>query len=237
MTGFELFNATLMCHSNKNTDKVINKLNHASGKEWHRVLKIQNRFIENMYSPVTIPGKFMGIMIITRDVTGRENSLKKLKESAEKDHLTGLYNRNFFIAITKKYMAQNEQYGVVMLDLNGLKYINDHLGHEEGDRIIKEAANVIKGSIRESDLAFRIGGDEFLILTSNEVAVLKMIEDRVKGKNGIPTKAHPAVLSLSLGYATSDEKESIEEIINLADQRMYEAKRKFYENEGQFIKA
>jgi len=232
----KLDNNILSCHKTDSKDKVIDKLNHASQKEWHRVIKIKERFIENTYSPVRIPGKFTGVMIVTKDVTGRENSIKKLKESAEIDLLTGLCNRNSFNDIIQKYMMRTEQYGVVMLDINGLKYINDHLGHEEGDRIITEAANVIKSSIRVSDLAFRIGGDEFIVLTSNEDASLRMIEKRVKEKNRIPTQQNPAVLNLSLGYATSTEGESADGIIALADQRMYEDKRKFYQNEGEFIK-
>jgi len=84
-----------------------------------------------------------------------------------------------------------------MLDISGLKYINDHFGHEEGDRIISKAADVIKNSVRDSDLVFRLGGDEFIILTSSDMSVLEMIKQRVQSYNKVPTEENQAVLNLS----------------------------------------
>jgi len=229
-------NNILSCHKKETKDKVITKLNQFINKEWHRVINIQDRFIENVYSPVRIPGKFMGAMIVTKDVTERENNLIQLKKFAETDPLTGLNNRNLFNAIIQSYIAESKPYGIVMLDISGLKYINDHFGHEEGDRIITEAAAVIKNSIRDTDLAFRFGGDEFVILTSSETSVLNMIENRVKNKNKIPTEDNPAVLNLSFGYATSIEEVSMEAVLALADRRMYKDKEQFYLTVGKFFK-
>ena len=229
-------NNILSCHKKETKDKVITKLNQFVNKEWHRVIKIQDRFIENTYSPVRIPRKFMGAMIITKDVTERENNFKHLKKIAETDPLTGLYNRNLFNDIIQSYIVGSKSYGIVMLDINGLKYINDHFGHKEGDRIITEATAIIKNSVRDTDLAFRFGGDEFVILTSSEKSVLSMIENRIKNKNKIPTEDNPALLNLSLGYATSIEEGSLEDVLTLADQRMYKDKEQFYLTEGEFFK-
>jgi len=229
-------NNILSCHKKETKDKVITKLNQFVNKEWHRVIKIQDRFIENTYSPVRIPRKFMGAMIITKDVTERENNFKHLKKIAETDPLTGLYNRNLFNDIIQSYIVGSKSYGIVMLDINGLKYINDHFGHKEGDRIITEATAIIKNSVRDTDLAFRFGGDEFVILTSSEKSVLSMIENRIKNKNKIPTEDNPALLNFSLGYATSIEEGSLEDVLTLADQRMYKDKEQFYLTEGEFFK-
>jgi diguanylate cyclase (GGDEF)-like protein/PAS domain S-box-containing protein len=229
-------NNILSCHKNETKHKVLDKLNKPAGVEWHRVIKAHNRYIENAYSPINIPGKFTGAMIITKDVTEREQNLERLKKHSETDPLTGLYNRNLFLDVIQGYITGSKSYGLVMLDLNGLKYINDHFGHEEGDRIIREATEAIRSSVRDSDLAFRIGGDEFLILTSDKESVLKMIETRVKKKNMIPSKDTPAVLNLSVGYATSCEAKDMEAVLALADQRMYQDKQAFYLGDGKFFR-
>lgn len=226
----------LSCHKEENKHKVIEKLNKPANIEWHKVIRTKNRFIENGYSPINIPGKFVGAMIITKDVTEREQNLEKLKKSAETDSLTGLYNRNLFHTVIQSYITGSKPYGLIMLDISGLKYINDHFGHEEGDRILKEAADTIRSSVRDNDLAFRYGGDEFLILTSHKEDVLKMIENRIRNKNKIPTKNNPAILNLSLGYATSLEEKNMEAILALADQRMYRDKQLFYLSDGKYFK-
>lgn len=229
-------NNILSCHKKENKDQVITKLNQFTNKEWHKVIKIQDKYIENIISPVKIPEKLTGAMIITKNVTEKEQSLERLKKIAETDSLTGLYNRNFFNEIIHRYICDSKPYAIVMLDISGLKYINDHFGHEEGDRIIAKASEIIQNSVRNTDLVFRIGGDEFLILTSNEVPVLKIIESRIKSKNTVPTAEKPAVLNLSLGYATSNEGKNVETILSIADHRMYKDKEKFYMNEGKLFK-
>ncbi|MDQ7094347.1 diguanylate cyclase [Desulfosporosinus sp. PR] len=229
-------NNILSCHKKENKDKLLTKLNQFTNKEWHNVIRIQDKFIENVIAPVNIQDKLTGAMIITKNVTEREQSLERLKNIAEIDSLTGLYNRNLFNEIIHSYIAESKPYGIVFLDISGLKYINDHFGHEEGDRIIIRAATIIQNSVRNTDLVFRFGGDEFLILTSNQISVLKMIENRIKSKNTIPTAEKSAVLNLSLGFATSNEGKDIETILSLADQRMYKDKENFYRNEGKLLK-
>lgn len=229
-------NNILSCHKKETQHKVLEKLNQFTNMEWHKVIKTSHKFIENTYSPVNIPDKFTGAMIITKDVTEREQSLERLKKNSETDLLTGLYNRNLFQDIIQSYIRDSKSYGLIMLDINGLKYINDHFGHEEGDRIIREAADAIRDSVRDSDLVFRFGGDEFLILTSYQESVLKMIKNRIKAKNKLPTRHSPAVLNLSLGYASSWEEKKMEAVLSLADQRMYQDKQAFYLGEGKYFK-
>ena len=106
------------------------------------------------------------------DATERYNHLTKEKYNLQMklriDPMTGLYNRNgmeYFSDILYKDALQNNKYFFVCIcDMNGLKYINDHFGHEEGDRAIKSLSQIIKESVDKDDMAFRIGGDEFLIL-------------------------------------------------------------------------
>ncbi|AGA68310.1 PAS domain S-box/diguanylate cyclase (GGDEF) domain-containing protein [Desulfitobacterium dichloroeliminans LMG P-21439] len=229
-------NSILSCHKNESKPKVLDKLNQPATIEWHRVIKTQGRCIENAYSPINIPGQFTGAMIITKDVTERELYLERIKKNSETDPLTGLFNRNLFQEVIQGYINESKPFGLAMLDISGLKYINDHFGHEEGDRILKEAAASIRSSIRDTDFAFRFGGDEFLILTTAKEPVLKMIEARIKSQNKIPTEHTPAVLNISFGYATSFEEKSMEAVLALADQRMYRDKQTFYLGAGKFFK-
>lgn len=93
-------NSVLSCHKKENQHKVLEKLNHSATMEWHRVIKTNNKYIENAYSPINIPNRFFGAKIITKDVTERERYLERLKKNSETDPLTGLYNRNLFISMT-----------------------------------------------------------------------------------------------------------------------------------------
>jgi diguanylate cyclase (GGDEF)-like protein len=229
-------NSILSCHKQATQKRVMTKLSQFTDKEWHRVINIHNHYIENTYSPVRIPARFTGAIIISKDVSAEINTLNKIKQNADTDFLTGLYNRNFFNDIVQGNLMKSRPYGIIMLDISGLKYINDHFGHEEGDRIIREAAEAIKSSVRDTDLVFRFGGDEFVILTSNHTAVLERIKTRIQRNNKIPTAENPAVLNLSLGFATSDEEKNFEAVLSLADKRMYQDKEQFYMNAGNLFK-
>jgi len=175
-------------------------------------------------------------MIISKDVTARENEYSNIEKSANTDSLTGLYNRQLLEKVIKKYESKSIKYGVIMIDINGLKYINDHYGHNAGDEIILKAAKTIKENVRKKDLVFRIGGDEFLVLTTADEKIAMQIIQRIKENNKAPNENNPLVLSLSLGYANFGEGINFQEVLLLADQRMYHNKKTFYENDGQFFK-
>jgi len=95
----------------------------------------------------------------------------KLRETSLRDGMTGLYNRRFLEEFIDTFMKQakrlNETYAILMLDVDFFKSVNDTYGHDVGDRVIKELANVLQENIRESDLAIRYGGEEFVILLHN----------------------------------------------------------------------
>jgi len=95
----------------------------------------------------------------------------KLRETSLRDGMTGLYNRRFLEEFIDTFMKQakrlNETYAILMLDVDFFKSVNDTFGHDVGDRVIKELAKVLQENIRESDLAIRYGGEEFVILLHN----------------------------------------------------------------------
>ena len=143
-------------------------------------------------------------------------------ENSQYDVLTGLYNRGTYYHDIEK-MNKNIT-GVIQFDLNGLKYINDNFGHEEGDKALKKIADIIFAHIKKKMYAYRLGGDEFLVLSigCDEIEMLESIND-IRSKIA-KTKYH-----CSIGYAyREDMNTSIEEVSKIAEERMYEDKKEFY---------
>jgi diguanylate cyclase (GGDEF)-like protein len=149
------------------------------------------------------------------------------------DELTGLYNRRGFFTMSEQQikMAKRLKRGILLIatDLNGLKKINDTLGHKEGDHALIEAARIIKDSFRESDIIARIGGDEFVILMlekpeiSQEILAARLLK---KLDNFNTTKVHRYRLSISFGMAYNRPENpcSIDEMLVKADRLMYRQK-------------
>ncbi len=149
-----------------------------------------------------------------------------LSEIAIKDELTGLYNKRFFDFIIDKYNNDAIQTGVLFIDLDNFKIINDTLGHLKGDLIIKECAKNIKKNIRDIDYAFRFGGDEFVVLLFADKEVTQKVASRIQ--NDIDTLvmfSHKISASVGFAHYPSDGK-SLELIMEKADKNMYKNKNK-----------
>jgi diguanylate cyclase (GGDEF)-like protein len=143
------------------------------------------------------------------------------------DQLTGVYNRRFFEEEIKRLDSQrNLPISIVMIDVNGLKLINDAFGHKKGDDVLIKIAQAIKDSCREGEIVARYGGDEFVMLlpkTSMEAA--KHIVERIKEKSDKKNKEEPIYLSFAAGIATkTDPAQDIFDILKQADDIMYEQK-------------
>jgi diguanylate cyclase (GGDEF)-like protein len=165
-----------------------------------------------------------------------------LRDLSLHDDLTGLYNRRGLLALAEQQVRQAERqgrgFGVVFADLDGLKRINDTLGHPEGDRAIRDAAGLIRASFRDSDVVARLGGDEFAVLVlphpsspgeadasvAMDAAAARLME-AVEHHNAAGDR--PYQLSLSLGFSGFDPAapRSIESVLESADQQMYAHKR------------
>lgn len=163
------------------------------------------------------------------DITERKERDSKLEYISFHDTLTGLYNRAFFEEeVSRLDLSRYSHVGIIVCDVDGLKLINDILGHKAGDKLIITAASILKKAFRQGDLVARIGGDEFAIILPNvssgaiEAACTKLrasIKQYNQGSREIP-------LSISIGYAVSEKQtnSSFQELFNLADQNMYSEK-------------
>ncbi len=160
--------------------------------------------------------------------------MEKLRENSLKDAMTGLYNRRFLEEFISQFMYQasrnNDTYHIMMLDIDYFKQINDTYGHDVGDKVIVAIGHLLIKSIRNSDLAIRYGGEEFLILLHNSTdegamlvaknihSAFASIEFNV-GQNEVIYK------TLSIGISKfPNDGETIWECIKCADKALYEAK-------------
>ena len=153
------------------------------------------------------------------------NYAQKMENLAEIDGMTGLYNKSKYLDVTSGAYKNEEQIAVIFWDINYLKKINDTAGHEAGDKLIISVAESIKQITSKDDFGYRIGGDEFILIMrgGNEKSVLRKIQEW-ENILGIIQKDVEFPLSVSLGYAYG-KGEDLENVINAADQMMYENKR------------
>lgn len=157
-----------------------------------------------------------------------ENDINKkhIEDKISKDDLTACYNRKYIMSdLKEKYENNIFNFAILFIDIDGLKAVNDTLGHEIGDEYIINVSNTLKESVRENDLIARLGGDEFLIIINDiqEVEV-KYILDRISKKINILDKfTKEYKVSASIGSIFIDEsllKTGVDNIIKIADDEM-----------------
>lgn len=162
--------------------------------------------------------------------------LTRMKEQANIDILTGLYNRRFLEDYARKLFAiarrREQPLGVLMLDLDHFKNFNDVYGHEMGDRILRHFAKTVTSSMRETNLAARFGGEEFVVVlpdtnTISGVLVAERIRKAVLSMV-VPSESEKPLpqLTVSIGVAAFPEHgQNWEEVIKASDRAMYDSKR------------
>ena len=175
-------------------------------------------------------GKEIGFTGIIRDISERQQLEDSLQYQSTHDFLTGLFNRRCFETEMER-LQQSRQFpiSILMMDVDGLKGVNDTLGHSAGDDLLCRAAEVLKTVFRREDLVARIGGDEFVaILPNTNSATASQVMRRLKNSLDHNNLGFPPeqTLSLSVGAACGDENCSLSEVLKLADQAMYMEKTK-----------
>ncbi|MGL4369990.1 MAG: HD domain-containing phosphohydrolase [Spirochaetota bacterium] len=173
-------------------------------------------------------GKIEEYQSVGRDVTDKKGFQEKLEFMGMHDSLTGLYNRAFFDEEMKRLSSSRiHLVSIVVCDLNGLKIINDALGHQKGDDLILAAAGVLRQSFRDTDIIARLGGDEFAILLpdTNKQSVLLSIDRIKRGIKEIRERNTDMPLSLATGFAVKDTASvTLDSAFAEADDMMYHEK-------------
>lgn len=186
-------------------------------------------YVEISISPMRAgDGTVCGFRGMARDITERMMFLKQLEYYSMHDQLTGLYNRTYFEEELRR-LSKSRDYPISMIsaDVNGLKVINDTMGHDHGDQLLQAAAIVLKDSLRGADVLARVGGDEYAaILPNTDERIATKVISRIRQKTRQYCDEHPDLyLSLSLGAATThDSTTSFTELFKRADDEMYRDK-------------
>jgi len=159
---------------------------------------------------------------------------EEVRNLSIRDELTGLYNRRGFLELSQLVIQQtNRARGSALLfflDLNGMKQINDQLGHEEGDQALRDTAGVLRATFRASDVVARLGGDEFVALLPEANAeqlesFVARIQAEITARNQKPGQRFRLSASVGGTLYDSSRPESIETLLAKADALMYEEKR------------
>jgi len=169
-----------------------------------------------------------------RDVTAERENARRLREAALHDPLTGLANRALLMSRIEEALAPAREgadcpVGLVYLDLDGFKTVNDSRGHAEGDEVLQTVARRIRRSVRSGDTAARLGGDEFAVLCPGvQIDQLREVAERIRSGLTQPVTLDSGSydeLSVSVGMALSEPGTTAETLLQRADLLMYEAKR------------
>ena len=172
-------------------------------------------------------GNSRKFILMIEDITDQKRYEKELHYLATHDALTGLYNRGFY-EIELQRLANGRYFpvSVIMADIDGLKAVNDQMGHEAGDKLIKAAASVLADSFRADDVVARIGGDEFAVVIrgANADVMLNIVRRNLLTRQWIEHAGYRIPVSLSFGTATASCCEELAVMQTKADALMYQDK-------------
>ncbi len=191
--------------------------------------------------PVLLGVLFGGVVTFlslrrTRDFQERiSEKTRELEYYATMDDMTNTYNRRMGLELLKNHYTLSRRGGrslsVCFVDIDGLKTVNDNYGHMSGDRLIEDISEILKSSVRESDIVARMGGDEFLVVLpeceiEGAVKVMKRVEGRIALYNETSSRGYRASVSYGIAESSDKNEESVEKLLIEADNRMYSMKRR-----------
>jgi len=226
-------------HLLKREPKLLEIFESEASHDFSLVIDGEKRYFEIDAVPLGNPHDGNTRMLKSiRDVTEERKIKEKLKFLATTDSLSGLYNRAEFMNLAQREFARakenNEELSLLIMDLDNFKLINDTFGHAAGDEMIREMGRIIKTSFRKTDIAGRIGGEEFAVVLKNA----SLEEAKKKAEQFRESVARRKVIygkqeisfTVSIGVAAirgnNDDINDIEDTIKRADDALYKAKAK-----------
>ncbi|MDD5371815.1 MAG: diguanylate cyclase [Sulfurimonas sp.] len=168
---------------------------------------------------------------INNSIEALEN-IYAITNHANRDFLTGLYNRRYFFDNMRTYFEkainENEHFAIAMINIDHFKKINDTYGHDAGDKAINTLADILRANTNQNDIVSRFGGDEFCVVIKNSLSVtsLKVLEnlrEKVQNSVTVSDKGEEIKFTISIGAAINHE-DTLDESVNQADMMLYNAK-------------
>lgn len=189
------------------------------------------RWVASTKNPVKDDaGNVIGLVGISKDITNLKKQQEKINYLATHDELTGLFNRRACFdlgeILVKQAVREEEYASLLYLDLDKFKQINDSYGHQAGDSVLIAFAELLKKCTRESDMAARIGGDEFIILMNSKNLDRQKntaLAERIINESKQCTELLGC--TCSIGIVSVKHKAELLDLLNRADQAMYQAKK------------
>ena len=203
---------------------------------WEEMLTRRRQLSEALKRTVSLKTALMDVLstagLLRVPVLIEYDELKKLQLNAVTDPLTGLYNRRIFNETLDRELNRAKRYnlplGLVMMDMHRFKEVNDKHGHPRGDEVLRVAAVTLKKALRTSDLAFRIGGDEFaLILPQTDPAQASGLSRRVETVFAESLKTLQLIVTVGMDHGVVNypqDADNSEDLIRIADDRLYQRK-------------
>lgn len=215
-----------------------------SGNEWRGEIKNVKKDKSTYWErAIIIPikndaGEIYSFLALKEDITESKKQAELIKYQAERDALTGIYNRRAGLSILENIIENaklnNGEVILCFIDLNNLKYTNDNFGHEKEDDMIKTFSKTVESCLRDKDIFFRFGGDEFIIIFKNSsIEITENIWLRITEAfdeiNNLNKKEYLLSASHVVCKYDREKYSTIEEFIKCADAKMYEEKRRLKE--------
>ena len=231
----------LRLHEEKTAQLLAGKIGHYNLEKRYLRKDGEIVWVNLTTSPLWKTGEKPGRnMIVVEDITERKKMEAEMREMSLRDLLTELYNRRGFITLAEQQIKASNRaqkpLKLTFIDCDGLKWINDTLGHKEGDKALIDTAHVLRQTFRESDIIARLGGDEFAILSIDAADMRhedfsRRLQQHIDEINTKESRLYK--LSLSWGTAMYHPKSpmSLDQLISAADELMY-AQKKSKSNRG-----
>jgi diguanylate cyclase (GGDEF)-like protein len=207
-----------------------------SAEYWEQILERRRQLADTLGKPISLKAAMVDVLASSTylrvPILMEYDDLRKLQFNAATDPLTGLYNRRLFEEHFEKELNRalryNQHLALIILDLHQFKEVNDRYGHPQGDLLLQTAAGTLRKSLRTSDYAFRIGGDEFaLLLVHSDSEQANTLARRIRANFGSAVQSMQASVGLGMDYGIAvfpgdgDQKDGL---VRIADQRLYEMK-------------
>jgi diguanylate cyclase (GGDEF)-like protein len=220
-----------------------------SADSWDRILERRRELTQLVGRPVALKTAMVDYLatsnLLRAPILMEYEDLKKLQVNAATDPLTGLYNRRLFEEYFEKELNRARRYdlnlALIVMDLHVFKMVNDRFGHPRGDQVLQLAASTLRHSMRTSDFAFRIGGDEFaLLLPQSDAEHAATLGRRVHANFAGVLQPQQMEIPIGLDYGLAvypQDGDQAEVLLRVADERLYQMKYSVREKNGAEITA